>query len=171
MKLLHEWAVVAWLLAGCHGLQPQGAAPGPAQEEFTVTRQGELQVTLNRTFQAERNAVFEAMTTPALIRQWLSANGRELAECEVDLREGGSYRYLFRMAGGQEFGMRGRYLEVHPPHRLVYTESYDGSDWPPLLVTARWQEQPGPITQLEISVAYPDKAICDYDIENLRQAG
>jgi hypothetical protein len=62
----------------------------------TVSRTADTVITIRRRFDAPAGSVFAALTTPDLLRRWMSAGGRELVECQVDLRKGGSYRYAVR---------------------------------------------------------------------------
>jgi uncharacterized protein YndB with AHSA1/START domain len=110
--------------------------------------------------------VFAAFTDPALLRQWMSAAGRSLAECEVDLRDGGRYRYVFRTSSGKSFVMYGTFREVVPGKRVVHTESYEGYDWPPLVTAMDLEEKAGG-TELVITIQYPRKDICDTDLPNI----
>src|SRR5262249_15954831 len=75
--------------------------------------------------------VFDALTKPELIRRWLlGPDGWSMPVCEVDLRVGGSLRYVWRNAAGQEMGMRGVFREIVRPARLVHTEVFDDPWYP-----------------------------------------
>jgi uncharacterized protein YndB with AHSA1/START domain len=91
-----------------------------------VTTPSDLEVTLTRDFHAPRQLVFDALTQPELLRQWLGIHGTwQWVVCDVDLRVGGSYRYVWRNAKGREMAMGGTYLEIDAPERLVNTEKFD----------------------------------------------
>jgi uncharacterized protein YndB with AHSA1/START domain len=91
-----------------------------------VTTPSDLEVTLTREFHAPRQLVFDALTQPELLRQWLGIHGTwQWVVCDVDLRVGGSYRYVWRNARGREMAMSGTYLEIDAPERLVNTEKFD----------------------------------------------
>ena len=93
---------------------------------MTLNTAGDREVVLTRAFDAPRERVWDAYTKPELLRRWLSGPpGCELVGCEVDLRPGGRYRYVWRGPDGVEMGMGGVYREVARPERLVYTESFD----------------------------------------------
>ncbi len=111
---------------------------------------------MRRRFTASPARVFAALTNPALLRQWMSEAGRELVECQVDLRPGGSNRYAFRTAKGGTFGMYGTYRDVVPERRIVHTEAYDGYDWEPLVTTTDLQAD-GAGTALLMTVRYPPR--------------
>ena len=94
---------------------------------LSLSAQGDCEIVLTRAFDAPRHLVFDACTQPRLIKQWLGVrDGWSLAVCEVDLRVGGSYRYVWRReSNGTEMGMGGIYQEISPPTRIVSTEKFD----------------------------------------------
>jgi len=93
---------------------------------LTITTPSDREIAMTREFEAPRRLVFEAWTTPDLLKRWLGVfGGWSLAVCEVDLRPGGRFRYVWRKAGGTEMTMRGVYREVAPPERIVTTETFD----------------------------------------------
>jgi uncharacterized protein YndB with AHSA1/START domain len=145
-----------------------GAVPAMAQTSSTsVTRTGDTEITVRRRFVAPPAKVFAALTEPELLRQWMSANGRELVDARVDLRPGGSYRFVFRGPKDRTFGMYGTYQEVVPGQRIVHTEAYDGYDWAPLVTTTELREETGG-TILVMAIRYPSKEICDTDFPNVK---
>ncbi|MFN7142216.1 MAG: SRPBCC family protein [Myxococcota bacterium] len=93
---------------------------------LTVTTPSDTEIAMTRSFDAPRALVFDAWTKPALLQRWLGVlPGWTWAECTVDLRVGGGYRFLWRGPAGETMGMRGTYLEVGGPDRLVSTEVFD----------------------------------------------
>lgn len=78
------------------------------------------ELTVTRTIRASRQSVFRAWTDPELMMRWFVDTDGEMTLCEIDLREGGSYRFEGSV-GGNKWAIRGTYLEVRPPERLVYT--------------------------------------------------
>jgi len=138
----------------------------PRKRAFRVTRAGPRVAVIRRDFAAPRAEVFAALTRADLIRRWMVAADRRMTACEVDLRAGGSYRYEFEGPGGRRFVMHGAYREVVPGSRIVHEESYEGSDWPPLVSTTTLTENAG-VTSAEIRVEYPSREICDEDFPNL----
>ena len=91
-----------------------------------MTTPTEREIVMSRVFDAPRELVFEAWTKPELLKRWLGVrNGWELAECEVDLKVGGAYRFVWRGPDGAEMGMGGVYREIVAPERLVSTEKFD----------------------------------------------
>jgi uncharacterized protein YndB with AHSA1/START domain len=106
------------------------------------------EITMTRVFDAPRRLVFEAFTKPELVRQWLlGPPGWTMPVCEIDLRVGGAYRYVWRNAKGKEMGMGGIYREVVPQERLVCTELFDEAWYPgESLVTTILTERDGRTT-------------------------
>ena len=135
-----------------------------------VTKVGALEIStptdrdiaLTRTFDAPRTMVWDALTKPELVRRWLGAfKGWTMAVCEIDLRVGGRYRYLWRHEAGQEMGMGGEFREVKQPERLVNTERFDEPWYPGEAVgTAVLTEHAGRTT-LTTTVRYESKEIRD----------
>jgi uncharacterized protein YndB with AHSA1/START domain len=98
------------------------ASSGTAQ----VTLPADDHILITREFDAPRHLVFRAFTTPELVRQWWHANRGELTVVEIDLRVGGSWRYVMVADGGLEVGFHGVYREIVPNERIVSTEVYEG---------------------------------------------
>jgi uncharacterized protein YndB with AHSA1/START domain len=96
-----------------------------------VTTPSEREIEMTRVFAAPRNLVFDAWTKPELLKRWLGVRaGWSMAVCEVDLKVGGEYRYVWRGPEGAEMGMGGVYREIVAPERLVATESFDEPWYP-----------------------------------------
>ena len=93
---------------------------------LSVTPRGERDIVMSRVFDAPRSLVFDAWTRPELLRRWYGARGWTLPVCEIDLRTGGSYRYVMRGPDGAEVTLRGTYRAVDPPERLISTEAFEG---------------------------------------------
>jgi uncharacterized protein YndB with AHSA1/START domain len=84
---------------------------------------------LERTFKAQVEVVFEAWTSPQLLRRWWPAGPDwETPVAEVDARVGGRLRLVMRNPSGEEFGGGGEYIEISPPHRVVFTWTWDGHE-------------------------------------------
>ena len=96
-----------------------------------VTTRGEREIVMTCVLDAPRAMVFDAFTKPELVRQWLlGPEGWSMPVCEIDLRVGGKYRYVWRHAKGHEMGMGGVFREIVPPERIVSTEKFDESWYP-----------------------------------------
>lgn len=95
-------------------------------DTLSVTTPSDLEIAMSRVFDAPRHLVFEAHTKPDLVQRWLlGPPGWSMPVCEIDLRVGGAYRYVWRHADGREMGMGGVYREIVRPERIVATESFD----------------------------------------------
>ena len=101
-------------------------------ETLRVTTPSECEIQLTRVFDAPRQLVFDAFTRPELLKRWLfGPDGWSLAVCEVDLRVGGRYRYVWKhLKNGKEMGMSGVIREIMVPERLVSTEKFDEAWYP-----------------------------------------
>jgi uncharacterized protein YndB with AHSA1/START domain len=119
---------------------------------------------------APRGRVFEAWTRPQHVPKWmLGPDGWSMPVCEIDLRPGGQWHYVWRQADGTEMEMRGVYREVAPPERLVSTESW-GGDWPETLNTLVLSEAHG-ATTMTLTVRYPSEKARDTAVGTGMKAG
>ncbi|MEA2468274.1 MAG: hypothetical protein QOJ57_2400, partial [Thermoleophilaceae bacterium] len=91
----------------------------------TVTLPTDEQILITREFDAPKHLVYEAWTTPELVRRWWSGRRGEMTVAEIDLRVGGMWRYVMVAHGGFEVGFHGEYSEIVPNERLVSTEVYE----------------------------------------------
>ncbi|HET7856003.1 MAG TPA: SRPBCC family protein [Gaiellaceae bacterium] len=124
--------------------------------ETTITTPSEREVTMTRVFDAPRELVWEAWTSPEHVPNWLlGPEGWTMPVCEIDLREGGAWHYAWRHSDGNEMEMRGEYREIAPPERLVHTESW-GGDWAETLNTVVFTEEDGRTT-VTITSLYPSQ--------------
>jgi len=93
----------------------------------TVTLPTEEQILITREFDAPKRLVYQAWTTPELVRRWWHANRGEVTVAEIDLRVGGAWRYVAVTPDGFEVAFHGEYREVVPNERIVATEVYEGA--------------------------------------------
>jgi uncharacterized protein YndB with AHSA1/START domain len=94
-----------------------------------ITTPSDREITMVRVFDAPRPLVFDCWTKPELVKRWLTGPpGWEFVVCEIELRVGGKYRFVWRGPGGVEMGMGGVHLEVKAPERVVNTQLFD-QDW------------------------------------------
>ena len=100
--------------------------------ELRITPSGDRDLVMTREFDAPRQLVYDAHTKPELVRQWLGAlPGWTMPVCDMDVRVGGKYRWVWRHATNKtEMGMGGVYREVQAPERLVTTEKFDEAWYP-----------------------------------------
>jgi uncharacterized protein YndB with AHSA1/START domain len=92
----------------------------------TVTTPGEREIHIERVFDAPRDRVFAVYTDPELIPQWWGPRGTEAVVEQMDVRAGGSWRFVVRNQDGSETAFRGTYREVSPPERIVQTFEWEG---------------------------------------------
>lgn len=129
-------------------------------ESFTVATPSDREIVITRIFNAPRKLVFDAWTNPKYLPHWmLGPDGWTMPVCEIDLRPGGSWHFVWRHTNGNEMEMRGTYREVHPPERLVSSESW-GPQWPETLNTVLLTETAGKTTAT-ITILYPSKEARD----------
>jgi len=137
------------------------AEPALAKNRTTVERKSERELVVTRTIDAPPGIVFEAWIKPELFRRWWvpKSFGLDLLSCELDVRAGGTYRLVFRHPAAPEpMAFHGRYLEVTPPSRLVWTNEEAGGAGQ--VTTVTFEERAGK-TQLVIRDLYPSKQALD----------
>ena len=135
-------------------------AENKAGSALTVTTPSDREILMTRLFAAPRPLVFEAWTDPKYVSRWLlGPEGWTMPVCEIDLRPGGAWRFVWRKSDGQEMAMTGVYREVTPPERVVHTERW-GPDWPETINTLTFIEKDGKTT-CSLAVLYPSKEARD----------
>src|SRR5690349_11592572 len=104
----------------------RGSEQTPMKNITTVEKKSERELLVTRTFDAPARIVFEAWTRPELMQRWWvpKSMGMTLLSCEMDVRVGGKYRFVF----GQGMEFFGRYIEVTPHSRIVWTNEESGED-------------------------------------------
>ena len=128
-----------------------------------MTKPSDCEIQVTRDFNAPRQLVFGAFTKPELVRQWLlGPDGWTMPVCEIDLRVGGAYRYIWlHAAKGIEMGMGGIFREVISPRLLVATETFDDAWYPgEALDTTIFAEESG-VTKMTLTVLYQSKEARD----------
>jgi uncharacterized protein YndB with AHSA1/START domain len=96
-----------------------------------INAQSDREIVMTRMFDAPRNLVYDAYTKPDLLKRWLGVfGGWTMPICEMDVRAGGSYRWVWRGSDGTQMGVRGVFREVLPNERLVATEKFDDAWYP-----------------------------------------
>jgi uncharacterized protein YndB with AHSA1/START domain len=133
--------------------------PAAMKDRTTVERKSERELVVTRTFDGPARIVFEAWTRPELLKRWWApkSTGVSLVSCEADVRVGGRYRFEFGHAGSKPMVFFGRYLEVTPHSRLVWTneESDDAAT-----TTVTFEEKDGK-TVLVLHELYPSREALD----------
>lgn len=140
------------------------ATPGDGGDDgaLQVTARGDREIVMTRTFHAPRSRVFDAYTRPSLLKRWFGLReGWSWVACDLDLKVGGAYRYLWRRADGSGLAVRGVNLDIVSPERLVTTESFDFPWYPGEAVqTLELVEKDGR-TRLTATMRYESRAARD----------
>ena len=127
----------------------------------TESRRTERELIITRTFDGPARHIFEAWTKPELLMRWWAPKsfGISFVSCEADVRTGGTYRFVFSAPGfDQPMAFFGKYLEVKPPTRLVWTNEESGDD---ASVTTVTLEERNDKTLLVLHDLYPSKEVLD----------
>jgi uncharacterized protein YndB with AHSA1/START domain len=134
--------------------------PTPTNNRTTVERQSERELVVTRTINGPARIVFEAFTKPELFKRWWvpKSCGLSLLSCELDVRVGGTYRLVFSHHGSEPMAFFGRYIEVTPHSRLVWTN--DEGDDGGAVTTVTFEERAGK-TLLVLHDLYPSKEALD----------
>ena len=138
-----------------------------------LTTRGDREILMTRVLDAPRRLVFDAFTKPELVKQWLlGPPGWTMPVCEIDLRVGGSYRYVWRnTTNGNEMGMGGVYREIAAPERIVATEKFDEAWYPGEAVgTLLLSEQDGKTTITQ-TVLYESREARDGILKSGMESG
>jgi uncharacterized protein YndB with AHSA1/START domain len=141
-----------------------------------VTLPTDEQILIKREFDAPKHLVYKAWTTPELVKRWWNAKRGEVTIAEIDLRVGGTWRYVMVADGGIEVGFHGEFREIVPNERIVSTEVYEGlpegvtEEEGATVNTATFSEADGRTT-LTILVQAANKASRDAIIDSGMEAG
>ena len=146
--------------------------PSTPKKSLEITTPSAQEIRITRSFDAPRTLVWDAYTRPELLKRWLGAMpGWSWAECEMDVREGGKYRWVWRGPEGAELGLGGVYREVVPGERLVSTERYDQQWYEGEAVgTVEFREAKGRTT-LVTTLRYASKAVRDAVLQSPATSG
>jgi uncharacterized protein YndB with AHSA1/START domain len=136
-----------------------------------VTLPGDLQILIKREFDAPRERVYEAWTTPELLKRWWSAKRGEMTVAEVDLRVGGSWRFAMVADSGMEVAFHGEYREVAPAERLVFTSIYEAVPQECALNTLTLVDRDGGGTAIEMLVEHTTQAARDMHVASGMEDG
>jgi uncharacterized protein YndB with AHSA1/START domain len=141
----------------------------PTKNRTTVERKSEREVVVTRTFNAPARIVFEAWSKPELFKRWWvpKSMGITLLSCELDVRTGGKYRLVYGMEGSKTMEFFGKYLEVIPNARIVWTndEDKDGS-----VTTATFEEKEGK-TLVVVHELFPSKEAAEEALTGSMEPG
>ena len=130
-------------------------------DTLKITTPSDRELAMIRVFDAPRELVWEALTKPELVRQWLGIfGGWSMPVCEIDFRVGGKYRYVWKK-NETEMGMGGEYREIVEPERIVATEVFDDAWYPGEAIDTMTLVEEDGKTTLTTTVQYDSKATRD----------
>jgi len=139
---------------------------------LSITTPSDREIAMTRVFDAPRELVFEAYTTPALLKRWLGVhNNWVLAVCDIDLRPGGKYRYVWQGPDRAEMGMGGVFREVKAPERIVATEKFDDAWYPGEAESTLTLVEKDGRTTLTLTVRYESMAARDAVLRSPMEQG
>jgi uncharacterized protein YndB with AHSA1/START domain len=141
------------------------AAP---MNQTTMELKGDCEIVITRTFNGPARIVFEAWTNPELVRRWWAPRSHNVSVvgCDAAIHAGGYYRYVLRLESGGEMAFSGKYIEVTPHSRLVYTHLFEPTASgvnpgdPELIVTVTFEEHDGKTNVVSHSLC-PSKELRD----------
>ncbi len=132
-----------------------------AMEKLQVSTPNDTDLVVTRSFAASRALLFDCHTRPELVRRWmLGPDGWTMPVCEIDLRPGGKFRYVWRKEGTPDLHMSGEFLEIDPSSRIVHVERFD-EDWAggeQTTVTTVFEEKAGR-TRVHMTIRFSSKAV------------
>jgi uncharacterized protein YndB with AHSA1/START domain len=144
--------------------------PMTSSGSATVTLPTDEQILITREFNAPKELVYKAWTTPELVKRWWNAKRGEVTVAEIELRVGGAWRYVMVTDDGFEVGFHGEFREIVPNERIVATEVYEGMPDAEAVNTVTFAEVDGRTT-LTILVQHSKKEHRDAHIESGMEAG
>jgi uncharacterized protein YndB with AHSA1/START domain len=138
-----------------------------------LTLPNDTQIHITREFDAPKHLVYKAVTTPELVKRWWNAKRGEVTVAEIDLREGGKWRYVMATPEGMEVAFHGEYREIVPKERVVTTEVFEGAPDPEnngTVNTMTLSEEDGRTT-MTVLIECPSKEVCNAIVESGMEAG
>jgi uncharacterized protein YndB with AHSA1/START domain len=157
------WTQAFFLAAAM--LQLHGQTSAGKVTTMQARKQSDLEIVLERKFPAPLLAVFDALTQAEDLVHWMNPSNMSLVSCEVDLREGGGFRYVFQRGRGSAIEVRGAYEKVSAPHSFSYIETYDFS--PLKVIVATTLEQADGETLFKQTLKYPSRQERDEDFDGV----
>lgn len=132
-------------------------------DTLSVTPKGDFEIEMKRAFHAPRSHVFRALTEPALVQRWLlGPDGWTMPVCEIDLRVGGRYRYVWHNEAKRiDMGVSGSFLEIVPPERIVHREQFDDPWYEGEAIVTTLLEEKNGRTTMTMTMALPTREARD----------
>ena len=134
---------------------------------------GDTEIHITREFDAPKHLVYKAVTTPELVKRWWNAKRGEVSIAEIDLREGGKWRYVMVSPEGMEVAFHGEYKEIVPNERVVSTEIFEGAPDPEnngTVNTMTLEESDGRTT-MTVLIECPNAFVRNAIVESGMEAG
>jgi len=135
-----------------------------------VTLPSDDEILITRVFDAPAQLVFDAWTTPDIVKRWWGGDRGVVTQAEVDLRIGGRWRWVMTANGGFEVAFSGEYREIDRPHRLVKTEVFELVSDGEAVSTTTFEETEG-VTTMTILTRYPSRQHRDATIASGMEGG
>ncbi len=132
--------------------------------DTTLTKTSDREIVITRTFRAPPRVVYEVWTNPEHVKKWWAPASHQchVSSAVADVKVGGAYRYVTRVASGDEFAFVGKYVELTPPSRIVYTQVFEPmAEAGEAVVTITFEERPGGTTFMRSTERYPSKEALD----------
>ncbi|MGH7692620.1 MAG: SRPBCC family protein [Candidatus Dormibacteria bacterium] len=145
-------------------------SPGTRHGTAVVTLPSDVDILIARTFDAPAELVFDAWTTPELVRRWWAGDRGAVIEVQIDLRVGGRWRWVMVTNGGVQVAFNGEYREIDRPRRLVRTEVFELVPDAAGLSTVTFEESQG-VTMMRILSGYPSRELRDAAIASGMEGG
>jgi uncharacterized protein YndB with AHSA1/START domain len=139
--------------------------------KLQVTTPSDREIAMIRVFDAPRSMVFDSWTKPELLKRWLVRSGWTFPICEIDLKVGGKYRWVWRSPDGKEMGMGGVYREIVRPERIVATEKFDDPWYEGEAVDTMTFVEKGGKTTLTTTVLYASREVRDSVLKSPMEKG
>jgi uncharacterized protein YndB with AHSA1/START domain len=143
------------------------------KETLKVTTPTGREIAITRDFEAPRQLVFDVLTKPELLKRWLlGPPGNSMPVCEMDLKVGGAYRWVWRNdKDGKEMGIGGVFREIVPPERLVATEKFDEAWYPGEALVTNSLSEKGGKTTLTLTIRYESQKARDIALKTDMEKG
>ena len=140
--------------------------------DFNMSAQGDREILITRTFDAPREYVFDALTKPELVRQWLlGPEGWSMPVCEIDLRVGGGYHYVWEHDAKESFGVRGTFRKVERPSLLQHSEQFEPAWYPGQAIVTTELLADGARTKFRMTILSDTKEARDGVVASGMEAG
>lgn len=141
--------------------------------DTTLTRTSDREIVITRTFRAPPRLVFTAFTDAEHVRKWWApkSHGTSIKSCEAEVRVGGKYRYVLSAPHG-EVAFSGKYIELTPPSRVVYSQVFEAmADAGEAVITVVFDAAPNEQTKMTSTERYPSKEALDGALESGMESG